>query len=354
MESIYISYLTLGIDEYKLYDFAFDEENCETITKYIKEHNVEIKRGYIIDTIERGYRNDGKYIWNDTKAIPLDNKIDEYGSVPKEFIVSPDEFNPDDWIDTICHNTYYWPCVKYRKEVSESLKLGLENSDEDFWYGTFKHKGENYLVILDCPAVSQYDQDFMRSRIMDVNIPFSCRNEDIDLSESDYPVERVSCIQGNFLESEKGPVEFDAMEDIEARIEYAHSLFYKINEPDTFNIFTIEHILPDLFNVSDKILIIRQYNDEVNSFVKRYCESTPTSNDIVVYQNGMEEINMRYPSLQHQVDDYYDSYINELYGTIYKCAEEIIEKLKDNMCIDVFIDVVSRHMYSYFKRRPRY
>lgn len=148
---------TLEFDEIDSNSILENEFNRKSITVYILSNDIEIKRGQIINTIndEARYRNDGKLIWDGRVARWLSTAYDEYGSISREFQVSPTEFDPDSWIDTICHNTIYWPCILYRIQVRDSLVFDDELTEEKYWHGYFTHKGEIHHVFLN----DYYDED---------------------------------------------------------------------------------------------------------------------------------------------------------------------------------------------------
>lgn len=159
--SVFIDYKTLNLetDESNSYCVVENDENASKVTTYIRDNNVEIRRGDIIDTVEESerYRNDGKFIWDGEKAILLHHEYDDYGAVPPTFEVSPTEFDPNYWNNTVCHNTYYWPCLEYREQVKNSLVFDSELSEKEIWHGKFIHNGEETHVIVD----DSYDQDYV-------------------------------------------------------------------------------------------------------------------------------------------------------------------------------------------------
>lgn len=170
MSSI-INLLNINLEENddESYMIVENDMNRKLVTDYISDNNIIIKRGDIINTIEDGYRNDGVLIWDGNEALWLDYEIDEYGSVPKQFIIGPDTFTPDYWSSTICHNNIYWPCEKYRQEVSESLVFDKEISDEEHWHGVFTHDDKIYIVFVD----DEYNEDYEYDPKLNTNI-MSC------------------------------------------------------------------------------------------------------------------------------------------------------------------------------------
>lgn len=204
--SIFIdgSLLGLKIDPRSSCSVKQAGENKKLVTDYILTNKIEITRGFIINTLKADdrYRNDGKLIWTSTEAIWLDDEIDDYGAVPKEFEVSPKEFSPKYWNESVCHNSYYWPCLSYREQVRDSLVFDDELSEEQYWHGYFSHNGEINHVIIDdgfdddyvydptmcrslnycnngiiyrgMPKRERYSMEFFKEQVMNLNIPFSC------------------------------------------------------------------------------------------------------------------------------------------------------------------------------------
>jgi len=94
---------------YKYKNLTKPNNNYKFVFDPIKDG---VKRGDLIcftkDGIKnRGYRNEGVYIWDGSKMCNLYTEIDDYGSVPPEFKVGK-EFPPDYWIYKIAHNDIVW------------------------------------------------------------------------------------------------------------------------------------------------------------------------------------------------------------------------------------------------------
>ena len=100
-----------------------DSSMLDKITNYVIDNVPEIKRGDIVSVIpeDERYRNDGLFIWNGEKVIELDFSIDEYGSVPPEFIITYTEFSVDWWRGIIKHNGYIWPSKEIRKKFADAV-----------------------------------------------------------------------------------------------------------------------------------------------------------------------------------------------------------------------------------------
>uniref|UniRef100_A0A6C0AEI5 Uncharacterized protein n=1 Tax=viral metagenome TaxID=1070528 RepID=A0A6C0AEI5_9ZZZZ len=88
------------------------------------------------------YINDGMFVWDGDKAIPLDYSIDFNGSIPNEFIVSKDDFSPSYWRGVIKHNNFYYPSEEIRNFISASIK-----NINSKWTGYFYFDDEIYDVI---------------------------------------------------------------------------------------------------------------------------------------------------------------------------------------------------------------
>jgi len=144
------------------------EEQLSSITDYIIESKRRIKRGDIIDTNKHErYRNMGVFIWDGTKAVQLSIDFDDYGSVPKEFIVTETDFSPWYWSRLVDHNYYYWPCVDYRQQVFDSLVFDSEFTEKEMWHGKYRFRDEIINVILDLD-----DGENPKDRVM--QLPFEC------------------------------------------------------------------------------------------------------------------------------------------------------------------------------------
>jgi hypothetical protein len=105
----YISFKALG------YAKRLEDEqqyaNRELLTRItMRCHLKKIKRGDTISVLKKNnkYRNDWTYIWDGEKAVELETEYDEYGHVPKQFLVG-DEFQPDHWESVIEHNRIFHP-----------------------------------------------------------------------------------------------------------------------------------------------------------------------------------------------------------------------------------------------------
>jgi len=100
----------------------------------------QINRGDIICFGGRVYRNEGVWIWDGKKIIPLDTELDEYGGLPSEFKVGK-EFAPDHWIKIIEHNTIIW----LEDELFDQIEFYKENNKI---YGKLKIFNKEYKILI--------------------------------------------------------------------------------------------------------------------------------------------------------------------------------------------------------------
>ena len=117
-------------------------QSLQLITEFVNNNPQkckEIKRGDLISTDSKRYRNNGVYLWDGEKAVKLADKIDDYGHIPSTYIVSDEEFSPFYWIDQIDHNSIYYPCEAYRESV-------ISTYDDDVYEGYFTHRGDKHYL----------------------------------------------------------------------------------------------------------------------------------------------------------------------------------------------------------------
>jgi len=150
VDGLKISFLKNLIEEkrYEFFTFAFCEiTNCDLseITNYIVTNQIDIKNGDVVVFFDPHdlYRNAGKCIWYDGRAIHLSHECDEYGEVPKCFEIAPNTFHPRYWMKTIAHNINYWPCDDYRAQCCNNMTLS-ENNIRYTWFFHNDHK--EYVV----------------------------------------------------------------------------------------------------------------------------------------------------------------------------------------------------------------
>ena len=148
------------ITESKMFDFnfcPFDELplcNLSEITNYIIENHIDIKNGDVIVFCDPDvlYRNAGKCIWYNNNAIHLSHKDDEYGEVPECFEITPTQYHPRYWINTIAHNINYWPCLEYRMQCCNNI-TNITDAKETNIYTWFIHNDIKEYVVLESETI---------------------------------------------------------------------------------------------------------------------------------------------------------------------------------------------------------
>lgn len=104
----YVSFQALGYTPQEAASFTRNSDclaDGDMLNRISRVPIENIRRGDTISLIPRDdkYRNDWTFIWDGEKAINLEYDIDDYGYVPREFVVG-NEFQPDHWTTTIAHN----------------------------------------------------------------------------------------------------------------------------------------------------------------------------------------------------------------------------------------------------------
>ena len=99
-----------------------DDHTVEDLNHKLKgwEKLSKLKRGDFLslEPNEDRYRNEGLYIWDGKKAVELDDTIDEYGALPRSFMVSDTEFNPHYWVQGMAHNGIFWLAPEILQRMS--------------------------------------------------------------------------------------------------------------------------------------------------------------------------------------------------------------------------------------------
>lgn len=112
----------------------------------IKEFAISNKlgNGETMQLFGQGYRNQNLYFWdkiNQEVEFPF-TEIDDYGSVPPQFVVADGYFNPTDWLKEVEHNSIVFPA---RPLINELKEFYLENPKEKHCIVTIND--EEYLVL---------------------------------------------------------------------------------------------------------------------------------------------------------------------------------------------------------------
>jgi hypothetical protein len=103
-----------------------EEFIADKLTDYIRAKNLNLLRGDTVAVIikkERD-RNEGLFIWDGKKVMPLERDLDMYGHVPSCFKVTDTEFSPDYWFNTIQHNGIFHLPTRILKWFKFSIATG--------------------------------------------------------------------------------------------------------------------------------------------------------------------------------------------------------------------------------------
>lgn len=150
----YISYdYDEAVDEYD-YSDAIQKEDIDIINKYVLSRTpyAQFQRGDTLVVWDTGYRNDGLYMWNGSKAIPLYTEYDMYGSVPPEIEIADGlPFTPYSWIRLVDHNEVVW----FSQEIRARMKFTQESQpftcdvviNNKKWTFEFSDYGDKYENI---------------------------------------------------------------------------------------------------------------------------------------------------------------------------------------------------------------
>jgi hypothetical protein len=158
----YIPPNEIGIEDIRR-DETEKEILLEKMTKYINKNDMikhSIKKGDTVTLIKayERYRNTHVYIYDGEKVIELEYDIDDYGHVPKQFVVSDSEFSPDYWVDVIDHNKIFF--------VSKTIIERLEFQVRPVQSGSDYYSFQAYDFMLDRKFVSSYE--FKKTKDEDV------------------------------------------------------------------------------------------------------------------------------------------------------------------------------------------
>lgn len=149
-KSILIELGLINVSKYISFNFNNENMIANKLTLYIKNNNIILTRGDIINTVieEDRFENDGKFIWNGN-SVDILNYDNNYGIIPYNYIVDDNNFAPDYWSGEIYNNCVFHPDKKYRIEVCETLKLSNEFTENIMWYGYFLRSGVKHFVFYD-------------------------------------------------------------------------------------------------------------------------------------------------------------------------------------------------------------
>jgi hypothetical protein len=187
--------------ETKVYDYSNTTYPNKNYKKTFDPKSF-MARGDVIHFGNDDYRNNDKMIFNGEKLEHLYTEIDDYGSVPPNYVVGDNdgEFNIGDFSDVIDHNTINWLSKDKLKEIEvyqkngeirgkvvirgKLWKIDFEiNEDTEFDTGYGRHYSRKYKCI------SENDNIIIKK---DSNVKYS-----INTIESHNSSKLVDLIKGN-------------------------------------------------------------------------------------------------------------------------------------------------------------
>jgi hypothetical protein len=110
-------------NEMKLYKYANSKFPNKVYSKTYDPKTL-YKRGDVVHFGTDNYRNNNKMISDGEKLVDLHTDVDDYGSVPPDFVCGDDEgdFDIGDFEDLIDHNSINWLSKEKLKQVEFYLK----------------------------------------------------------------------------------------------------------------------------------------------------------------------------------------------------------------------------------------
>jgi hypothetical protein len=122
-----------------------------------------------------GYRNENKLIYDGNKLKHLYTKVDDYGSVPPDFVAGDNEgeFNIGDFEDIIDHNSINW----LSKEKLQQIEI-YETDNNIKGKVTIRGKLWNIKIYYDNDILLNQVKDFINKKIEEYDdvknrIPFN-------------------------------------------------------------------------------------------------------------------------------------------------------------------------------------
>jgi hypothetical protein len=125
-----------------LEDYKMDTFKKQVIKEFAISNK--LGNGETMQLLGKGYRNHNLYFWdklNKEVEYPF-TEIDDYGSVPPQFVVGDGYFNPTDWLREVEHNSFVFPA---RPLINELKEFYLENPKEKHCIVTINDM--DYLVL---------------------------------------------------------------------------------------------------------------------------------------------------------------------------------------------------------------
>lgn len=126
------------------------------------------KHGDGFHWLGQGYRNQDLWFWDKNKGIisPC-TEYDDYGSVPKHFLVGngEDQFEPDHWKDIVDHNMIVFLAPELMKEIKDTAKSVMTTSTYrekpyKVWHTSIMIKGSAYAVQFESDDINEIDNVF--------------------------------------------------------------------------------------------------------------------------------------------------------------------------------------------------
>jgi hypothetical protein len=149
----------VNISAYRYKNPAFPEKNY----KKIFNPSEYMSRGDVIN-FGGSYRNENRMIFDGSKLVPLYTEVDDYGSVPPDFVAGDaiDEFKIGDFQESIEHNTINWLSKNKLKEIEVYEKNNVIMGDVTI-------KGKKYEIIFNI-----YNQSEFIKRAMWISKEYKC------------------------------------------------------------------------------------------------------------------------------------------------------------------------------------
>ena len=153
-----------------------------------------------------GYRNDATYMWTGKQIVDLYTDIDDYGAVPKDFLVGVDGYHARYWSSKdeddpnakeydeqpIDHNGMVW--AKFTPTIAKQLNDSYNSlQNGEFEFKTFQYNGHKWTIML-------YKLDGENYK---TGQPFNDKNIGIFTNTDDYPVYDVfdTLVNGEYDDS---------------------------------------------------------------------------------------------------------------------------------------------------------
>jgi len=142
----------------KVYEYSNTLYPNKNYTKIFDPKSIHINRGDVIHFGNDDYRNNGKMIFDGEKFEHLYTNVDDYGSVPPNYVVgdNEDEFNIGDFEEIIDHNTINW----LSKDKLKEIKL-YEETDEIF--GKVIIKSKEWKIYFEIDQDTEFNTAYSRN-----------------------------------------------------------------------------------------------------------------------------------------------------------------------------------------------